>query len=181
MEKLPDQDPVEADSTITYKALQVVSFGGPIAVAMAAIGVMVVALAYHSKVDEHAQGGLFTTGATMIVLGFVEWALARRFHRHEAREGKERLDLVRSLQAQHKEQLKLLIDNNQAILARAMLQIESVGSEYDHINTMLKKLTLESEARSVSLTLLDEKVRKLGEEVADLLAWRERISSRIPR
>jgi hypothetical protein len=181
MEKLPAQPPEEVDSTITYKALQVVSFGGPIAVAMASIGVMVVALAYHSKVDEHAQGGLFTTGATMIVLGFVEWALARRFHRHEVREGKDRLDLVHSLQIQHKEQLKLLIDNNQAILARAMLQIESVGAEYDHIHTMLKSLGKESDDRSASIALLEEKVTRLGEEVADLLSWRERISSRIPR
>jgi Arc/MetJ family transcription regulator len=181
MENVPSPPPESGDSTITYKALQVVSYGGPIAVAMASIGMVIVALAYHSKVDDHAQGGLFTTGATMIVLGFVEWALARRFHRHEAREGAERLELIRSLQSQHREQLKLLIDNNQTILARAMLQIESVGSEYDHINSMLKELTKESAARSVSVALLDERVRRLGEEVADLLAWRERIAQKLPR
>lgn len=171
--------PPVVDKPVTYKALQAILFGGSIAVAMTAIGVVIMVLSYRPSVDEHYQGGLVMAGATVFVLVFVEWALTRRLNQLEIRESVDRLALINSLQAQHKEQLQLLIDNNQATLARAMFQIESVGSEYDHINTMLKSLTLAGSGRTASINALNDKVQRLSEDMTDLLAWRERLSLKL--
>lgn len=64
-------------------ALKWVALGGPVAVAFAAIGSALLGMAAFDSTGAHYDV-MIVLGVTAIVLGFVEWALARRFREHEA-------------------------------------------------------------------------------------------------
>lgn len=66
----------------TLSALKVLAYGGPVAVAFTAGGGAVLAVALYGRGGEHGDA-LVVLGAVGVVLGFVEWALARRFAAHE--------------------------------------------------------------------------------------------------
>jgi hypothetical protein len=66
----------------TLAALKAVAYGGPVALAMSVIGSTVVGIAFWDRAGEHYDV-LVVGGVTLLVLGWVEIALARRFHAHE--------------------------------------------------------------------------------------------------
>jgi hypothetical protein len=66
----------------TLAALKVIAYGGPVALALSTIGSVVLGFAFFDKAGEHYDV-LVVGGVTLVVLGWVEIALARRFHAHE--------------------------------------------------------------------------------------------------
>ena len=66
----------------TLAALKVVAYGGPVALALSVVGSTVLGFAFFDKAGEHYDV-LVVGGVTLVVLGWVEIALARRFHAHE--------------------------------------------------------------------------------------------------
>jgi ABC-type transport system involved in cytochrome bd biosynthesis fused ATPase/permease subunit len=63
-------------------ALKVIAYGGPIAMAMGAVGATILGLAFWDKPGEHYDV-LIVLGVTLVIGAWVELALARRFHAHE--------------------------------------------------------------------------------------------------
>ncbi len=72
----------------TLAALKVLAYGGPVAVAFAAGGSAVLGVAVFGRGGEHYDA-MVVLGSVAIVLGFVEWALARRFAAHELVESRQ--------------------------------------------------------------------------------------------
>lgn len=66
----------------TLAALKIVAYGGPIALAMSAVGSAILGLAFFDRAGAHYDV-LVVGGVTLVVLGWVEIALARRFYAHE--------------------------------------------------------------------------------------------------
>lgn len=72
----------------TLAALKVVAYGGPVALALSVVGSTVLGIAFFDRAGEHYDVAV-VGGVTLIVLGWVEIALARRFAAHEAVEKKQ--------------------------------------------------------------------------------------------
>ena len=66
----------------TLGALKVIAYGGPIAMALGAVGGTILGIAFWDKSGEHYDV-LIVLGVTLMVGAWVELALARRFHAHE--------------------------------------------------------------------------------------------------
>jgi len=66
----------------TLAALKAVAYGGPVAMALATIGTSTMALALWDGRGEHYDV-FIVGGVTLLVLGWLEIALSRRFHAHE--------------------------------------------------------------------------------------------------
>jgi hypothetical protein len=72
----------------TLAALKVVAYGGPVALALSVVGSTVLGVAFFDKAGEHYDVAV-VGGVTLIVLGWVEIALARRFAAHEVVEKRQ--------------------------------------------------------------------------------------------
>lgn len=66
----------------TLAALKAVAYGGPVALALSTVGSVVLGFAFFDRAGEHYDV-LVVGGVTLVVLGWVEIALARRFRAHE--------------------------------------------------------------------------------------------------
>jgi hypothetical protein len=75
-------------ATGALAALKAVAYGGPVAVAFTAAGGTALVMAFFDRPGAHWDA-LVVIGVTGIILGFVEWALARRFAAHETVEKKQ--------------------------------------------------------------------------------------------
>ena len=72
----------------TLAALKAVAYGGPVAVALSVIGSVVLGFAFWDRTGAHYDVAV-VGGVTLVVLAWVEIALARRFHAHEAVEERQ--------------------------------------------------------------------------------------------
>lgn len=87
----------------TLAALKFLAYGGPVAVAFAAGGSAILGVAMFGRGSDRLDT-LVVLGAVGIVLGFVEWALARRFAAHELVESRQ-YDRVASIADSAAEQI----------------------------------------------------------------------------
>lgn len=152
----------------SLSGLKMIALAGPITVAMGGVGSAILALALRTIDNPEAKEHLVILGGMLVVLAFVEWIMARRFHIHEGIERRDRADLAKSI----------AIDG-QRYLDRAMNQIESVGARYDQVHEELKELIKIAGERGPQIKLLENQVQRLEKDVTDLKDWRSKIGSRL--
>ena len=78
----------EHHAEATLAALKVAAYGGPVAMFLTAVGSGALGVAFWDRSGEHFDV-LVVLGGLGIVLGFLEWTLARRFRAHEDVERKQ--------------------------------------------------------------------------------------------
>jgi hypothetical protein len=128
-----------------YEALKLVAIGGPVAMAFSVAGSALLGVAIFDKAGEHYDA-LVVLGVTATVLGFVEWALARRFRAHESVE--------RTLYAE----LGMTADTAAATAVEAVRNLKELRRELKVEEEMGKNLAAEVEILERRVGYLEERV-----------------------
>jgi hypothetical protein len=147
----------------SFKASLVV---GPFTLAVAAIGSLVLGVALWDRPNEHTDVYI-TIGIVIVVLTWVEIALARRFVAHEEVERRDREHLAR-----------LLVAESQAHINRAVMVMDGVASRYDGLVRDFRTVAEEVARRGPILARLETSVEHLHGDLSDMKEWRELIMGR---
>ncbi len=67
---------------VSSRALHVLALGGPVAVASATLGAALVGYGVSGRPNQHSDAWV-VVGGILVILGYLEWAMARRFAAHE--------------------------------------------------------------------------------------------------
>jgi hypothetical protein len=127
--------------TGALSALKFAAYGGPIAVAFTAAGGTALGMAFFDRPGAHWDA-LVVIGVTGIILGFVEWALARRFTAHETVE-KRQYEHVAAIADSAAEALTAMVratreKTNEISLFRD--EVEAVRSDVEDLTGRVKNI-----------------------------------------
>lgn len=124
----------------TLASLKVLAYGGPVAVAFTAGGSAVLGVAMFGQ-GEHYDA-LVVLGSVAIVLGFVEWALARRFAAHEVVESRqyERVANIADSAAQSLTEITKATRENTVVVEGFRQEVGKVSEEVTKLGKRVKEI-----------------------------------------
>ena len=147
-------------------AIKLLSMTGPVAIVMGGAGGLLFGMTLLNT--EGHTDAILAIALMLIILAFVEMALARRFAKHEIIEKADKEALLRSM-----------IELNKSNLETMLLQVQGVGAEYDSMMRKMKDLIRIAEDRGPRITALEEKMLLVLEGLRELEAWHLRVAGRL--
>jgi polyhydroxyalkanoate synthesis regulator phasin len=154
---------------VSMAALKMVALSGPVAVAMSGSGSVILALALGGDIgDDHTQGAIIVCACVLIVLGFVEWAIARRFVAHEKTEREDRNELLDTVVKQQRLDMEYMKNI-----------VEASNTGYETISRNMERILHGVEASTTRLAEVSAKVDGIRADVDELKNWRTRIGERL--
>ena len=164
---------------VAAAAVKTVAVGGPLAVATTAIGGILILVTSTAAMEDHARELVVLCAVVLIVLGFVEWALASRISRHEVVEKRDRSELLKQVLEDSKAHVERISGEARAHMERVEYAAAASSGGFSAINTKLDQLNVDLSRLGNEFVTIREDLSRVGVDIKELKDWRQRIGNRL--